>query len=32
VVRDRHGVTVARMERVVVPAEALSELEFDERR
>jgi hypothetical protein len=29
---DLHGATVARMQRVVVPAEALSELGFDERR
>jgi hypothetical protein len=29
---DHHGATVARMERVVVPAEAPSELELDERR
>jgi hypothetical protein len=31
-VRDHNGATVAWMERVVVPAEALSELELDERR
>jgi len=29
---DLHGVTVARMERVVVPAEALSEMEMPRRR
>jgi hypothetical protein len=29
---DHHGATVAPMDRVVVPAEALSELELDERR
>ena len=29
---DLHGATVARMERAVVPAEALSELELPERR
>jgi hypothetical protein len=31
-VTDHRGATVARMERVVVPAEALSELQLDERR
>jgi hypothetical protein len=29
---DLHGATVARMQRVVVPAEALSEMELPERR
>jgi hypothetical protein len=29
---DHHGATVARMQRVVVPAEALSEMELPERR